>query len=212
MSPLISWLLIALTGYLVGSIPTGYLIGRAHHVDIRKHGSGNIGATNVLRVLGKGWGYFVFVCDVLKGLAAVKIGAFLASALALGELSPTIGGLLGGIACILGHNFPVWLKFKGGKGIATSAGVLLGLFPILIIALVLGVWLVVFSTARYVSLASIAAAVALPAVVFWNVPHGGRDFRWLFSFSIVVAALAIWRHRSNIDRLRRGTESRFGKK
>jgi glycerol-3-phosphate acyltransferase PlsY len=212
MLPLVSWILIALTTYLIGSVPTGYLVGRWHHMDIRQHGSGNIGATNVLRVLGKGWGYLVFAADALKGLVGVKVGALLAAVLAGGELGVTLGGIIGAVSCILGHNYPVWLRFKGGKGVATSAGVLLGLFPLLTISLVLLIWLVVFYASRYVSLASIAAALALPLVVFMILPRGRADFLWLFGFAFLITVLAIWRHRSNIGRLVQGTESRFGKK
>ncbi len=208
----LSWILIALTSYLVGSIPSGYVVGRFHRVDIRKYGSGNIGATNVLRVLGKRWGYFVFVCDVLKGLVGVRLGALLGAALLAGELNFTLGGLLGAVACILGHNYPVWLGFKGGKGVATSAGVLLGLFPIVTVILVVLVWVLVFYTGRYVSLASITAAIALPLVIFCILPRERPDFLWLFGFSLLIAALAVWRHRTNIERLLHGTESRFGKK
>jgi acyl phosphate:glycerol-3-phosphate acyltransferase len=212
MLPLVSWILIASTTYLIGSVPTGYLVGRWHHMDIRQHGSGNIGATNVLRVLGKGWGYLVFAADALKGLVGVKVGALLAAVLAGGELGVTLGGIIGAVSCILGHNYPVWLRFKGGKGVATSAGVLLGLFPLLTISLVLLIWLVVFYASRYVSLASIAAALALPLVVFMILPRGRADFLWLFGFAFLITVLAIWRHRSNIGRLVQGTESRFGKK
>jgi glycerol-3-phosphate acyltransferase PlsY len=203
------WLGILLLPYLLGSIPSGYLVAKSRGIDIRQHGSGNIGATNVLRVMGKKWGYLVFACDVLKGFLAVKLAASLA---AVGGASPVLGGVLGAIACILGHNYTIWLGFKGGKGIATSAGVLLGLFPPSVILAVLVIWLVVFFVGRYVSLASICAAVCLPPAVFLLVTRSGPDFWPLFWFSVAIAALAVWRHRSNLARLANGTESRFTRK
>ena len=146
------------------------------------------------------------MCDVLKGFLAVKIAAYLAGA---GHANVVLGSVLGAVACILGHNYTVWLKFKGGKGVATSAGVLLGLFPPLVILSVLAIWLVVFFVGRYVSLASICAAVCLPLAVLLLVPRLGADFWLLFWFSVLIAALAVWRHRSNLVRLANGTESRF---
>ncbi|MBV9492125.1 MAG: glycerol-3-phosphate 1-O-acyltransferase PlsY [Verrucomicrobia bacterium] len=203
------WLGIVLLTYLLGSVPSGYLVARSHGVDIRRHGSGNIGATNVLRVMGKKWGYFVFACDVLKGFLAVKLAAYLA---ALGHVDTVLGSILGAVACILGHNYTVWLKFKGGKGVATSAGVLLGLFPPFVILSILAVWLVIFFAGRYVSLASICAAACLPAAVFLLVTRSGPDFWALFWFSVLIGVLAVWRHRSNLVRLMNGTESRFTRK
>ena len=204
-----TWLLIALVGYLIGSIPSGYLVARSQGIDIREHGSRNIGATNVLRVMGKKWGYLVFFCDSFKGFVAVKLGVLIA---AHSLLSPVLGSVIAAIACILGHNYTLWLRFKGGKGIATSSGVVLALFPVLVVLFVLVIWIVVFFAGRYVSLASIAAAVALPCVVFFTATRNGPDFWILFGFSVLIGALAILRHHSNIGRLLKGTESRFGKK
>lgn len=203
------WLGILLLSYLLGSVPSGYLAAKSQGIDIRQHGSGNIGATNVLRVMGKKWGYLVFACDVLKGFLAVKLAGALAVA---GHGDAVLGAVLGAIACILGHNYTAWLRFKGGKGIATSAGVLLGLFPLTVILAVLIIWLVVFFVGRYVSLASICAAVSLPVAVFLLVTRLGTDFWLLFWFSVAIAALAVWRHRSNLARLASGTESRFTRK
>jgi len=199
----------ALIGYLLGSIPFGLLVARGRGIDIRKHGSGNIGATNVLRTVGKKWGILVFILDALKGVLAVV----LAQRVFAGWLPPgstlTVPhlGILGGLACVLGHNFPVWLNFKGGKGIATTAGVLIGLLPAAA-GVALLVWLAVFYGTRYVSLASIAAAITVPITV-WLLE---RQSNALFWFSVVAAILAIWRHRSNIQRLLAGTESRFERK
>ncbi|HWY92010.1 MAG TPA: glycerol-3-phosphate 1-O-acyltransferase PlsY [Chthoniobacterales bacterium] len=202
-------LIIALFSYLIGSIPSGYLVAKSQGIDIRQHGSKNIGATNVLRVMGKKWGYLVFFCDSFKGFASVKLGALIA---AHALLSPVLGSVIAAIACILGHNYTIWLRFKGGKGIATSGGVVLALFPVLVVLCVAVIWFVVFFARRYVSLASIAAAVALPCVVFLATGKNGSDFWILFGFSALIGALAIWRHQSNIGRLLKGTESRFAKK
>ena len=190
--------------FLLGSIPTGYLVARAKGVDIRQHGSGNIGATNVFRTLGKPLGILVFFLDALKGFAAVW-------------LAVRFGGpsawppILAAVAAIAGHNYTPWLGFKGGKGIATSAGVLIALMPWAVLAIAV-VWFGVFFATRYVSLASICASAALPVAVgaLWFYGCGGSGP--LLGFSVLIAALAIWRHRSNIQRLMAGTEHRFDRK
>ena len=206
------WLAIVILCYLIGSFPSGYLVGKSQGVDIRQHGSGNIGATNVLRVMGKKFGYLVFLCDSLKGFLAVKLGVLLAAAAGTGA-DATLAGVVGGICCIIGHNYTVWLGFKGGKGIATSIGVLLAIEPILIVMIVLLVWLAVFFIWQYVSLASISAALSLPLAVLILFPLVAHGNYWvLVIFSIIVATLAVWRHRSNIDRLLQGKENRFGSK
>ena len=204
------WISIVIISYLLGSIPSGYLVAKSQGIDIRQHGSKNIGATNVLRVMGKKWGYFVFFCDVLKGFVSVKLGFLLAGSF---DANVTLAGVVAALCCILGHNYPVWLAFKGGKGIATSAGVVIALFPPLIVLLMGIVWLLVFLLSRYVSLASISAAAALPIAVALLGPYVGINDYWLvLCFSVVAAALAVWRHRTNITRLLNGTESRFGQK
>ena len=202
-----TYLQTVVLAYLLGSIPTGYLVARARGVDIRSVGSGNIGATNVFRILGKQAGIIVLTVDALKGFLATWL---------LPILVPMIfpGGdsikewlqITAGISAVLGHNYTCWLKFKGGKGIATSAGVLIALFPMAFLVC-LGVWLIVFLASKYVSLASILAAACLPiAVWFFN-----ASTRMLV-VAILMAALAIYKHRANIDRLLKGTENRFGKK
>ena len=206
---LMTWLLSAVTCYLIGSIPSGYLVARSQGIDIRQHGSKNIGATNVLRVMGKKWGRLAFLCDASKGFLAVKVGELIAGGF---SASPTINGVIAAIACILGHNYTIWLGFKGGKGIATSAGVSLALFPSLVVLSVLLVWVIVFSVSRYVSLASITAVVTLPIAIVLFGGKTGNDLWLLVIFSILVGALAILRHRTNIKRLLNGTESRFDKK
>ena len=226
----LSLLLSAVLGYLLGSVPVGYLVGRSRGIDIREHGSGNIGATNIVRVLGKKPGYFVFVCDALKGFLAVSLSQWLLlakghaavqSAIAYG-LAPEVlsiaravvlVGIVAALACILGHNFPVWLKFRGGKGVATTVGVLLGLMPAAI-GVSAVVWVVSFYAFRYVSLASLLGAAALPFTVwFLTTRHGNPGFNNpLFWFSLAAACLIFWRHRANVQRLLNGTEARFGRK
>ena len=195
--------------YLIGSVPFGFLIGKCFGKDIRTEGSGNIGATNVTRVIGKWWGRLCFLLDFLKGFGPV----FAASCTFSTPETPAPGLLLltAGAATILGHMFPVWLKFKGGKGISTAAGVALALagWALLIAGLV---WVTVFLISRYVSMASIFAALVLPlaatALSLWYKPV---DLSILIFF-YVIAAVAIWKHRSNIARLRNGTELRFERK
>ena len=208
------WFLVTaccLVGYLFGSFPAGYFAGRLAGVDVRSLGSGNIGATNVLRVLGKKWGYPVFAIDMLKGFAAVRIAFVLANRWPEAKPYAEYFAILGAIMSVLGHSFPIWLRFKGGKGVATSAGALIGLMP-LAVPLVFLVWVIVFETTRYVSLASIVAAIALPIIA-------GLFARWKFVdtwaliyFSLMIMVLVLWRHRSNFSRLLKGTEQRFTRK
>jgi glycerol-3-phosphate acyltransferase PlsY len=203
------YILAAAIGYLLGSCPNGFLVSRTRGVDIRMHGSGNIGATNVLRVLGKKWGYLVFALDTLKGVAAVRFAFFLASAINPDGPHRDLVGIAGGLACILGHTFPVWLRFRGGKGVATSAGVLLGLMPLAVVS-VFVVWLILFKGTHYVSVASIGAAFALPLFVTLYLRIKMLTGATLLPFSILIAGVVIWRHRSNIKRLLHGKEQRFG--
>ena len=197
--------------YLLGSIPFGYLAGRLRGIDIRKVGSGNVGATNVVRVLGKRYGYPVFALDVLKGFGAVKIAMLIAPGRPQEWNSPEILGILAAISSVFGHLYPPWLKFKGGKGVATSAGALLALTPIAMLT-GLAIWIIVFWLTRYVSLASIIAAVALPIVILVFSSEDQNKGKPLFYASACVAAVIIWRHRSNLSRLIRGTEPRFTRK
>jgi glycerol-3-phosphate acyltransferase PlsY len=203
-------ILVAVLSYFFGSIPTGYLIARLNGIDIRKHGSGNIGATNVLRIVGRKWGYLVFFLDVVKGWVSVQL-AFEIVACRPG--SAWIGDLpiLAAVICILGHTFPIWLRFKGGKGVATSAGVLLALMPLEIFLIFL-VWLFLFQLTHYVSVASVGAALALPITVAILVRRDISQGHTLLYFSIVISAVVIWRHRSNLQRLAAGTECRFTRK
>ena len=198
--------LLVLAAYVVGSLPFGLLAGKMRGIDIRQHGSGNIGATNVFRICGKRLGIAVFVLDLIKGLLPVILAKQLTSG------SQGLVPVFCGVAAILGHNFPIWLKLRGGKGIAASAGVVGGLLPwALLVALI--VWVAVFAATRYVSLASILAALSLPLTVGISTfrPESSR-LASDFVFAATVAVLAVWRHRSNIGRLRDGTEHRFTSK
>lgn len=202
------YLLVAVVAYLLGSIPAGYLAGRLRGVDLRKEGSGNIGATNAVRVLGKKLGYMVFAVDIVKGLLAVALGAYLAGQAGDGEAGVIAGRILGAVFVVAGHNFPVWLGFKGGKGIATSGGAAIALFPLWVFFGCLVLWMVFFFTTRYVSVASLAAAFGFAAIPVTLAVLGELD--WVRAgIGIVMCVLAIWRHKSNIERLLAGTEKRF---
>lgn len=191
--------LVIVLCYLCGSVPWGFLFGKLFGVDLRRAGSGNIGATNAMRVLGKPVGVTVLLLDVLKGFIAAKwIPHWL-----LSSHCPEWAQLAGGLASVLGHNFPVWLGFKGGKGIATSTGVMLALFPAAV-GICAVAWFVTLLIWRYVSVASIAAALLLPVAIAWT---GGSST--MIAFGVLLTVLAIYRHRSNIQRLITGTEPKF---
>lgn len=218
--PILSYILTALGAYLLGSIPFGFLAAKARGIDIRSVGSGNIGATNAMRVLGKPIGISVLLLDALKGFLAVGLIApavynWLAPHFTLDSVG-NIGDLarfeirlcvLAGIFAVLGHNYTCWLKFKGGKGIATTAGVYIALAPWpLLIALVVFILAVVLT--RYISVGSIVGAITLPAAVWVMTP----DNILLGVVTTALGVLAIYKHKSNIQRLMAGTENRFGKK
>jgi acyl phosphate:glycerol-3-phosphate acyltransferase len=198
----------ALGAYLLGSIPFGFLVAKTKGVDIRSVGSGNIGATNAMRVLGKPAGIFVLLLDALKGYAAV---AWLTLAVlkifnAANADTETLH-IIAGIFAVLGHNYTCWLKFKGGKGIATTAGVYLALAPwALLIALV--IFILAVALTKYVSVGAIAAAIALPVIVWVMMPHN----LFLGIVTTALGVMAIYKHKSNIKRLMAGTENRLGKK
>ena len=204
---------LLLAGYLLGSLPSGWLAGRwLAGIDIREQGSGSTGATNVLRVLGKGPALAVFVVDVLKGTAAV----LLAKAL----LEPAGGGSGGwgvdawvvaaGLAALAGHIWPVWLGWKGGKAVATGLGMLLGLaWPVGLACF--GIFLTVLSVARIVSLASVVAALSLPLLMLGWFGDGGLRPAYLV-LAVLTTVLVVWRHRANLQRLLEGSEPRLGQK
>lgn len=213
--PILAYILVAFVAYLLGSIPTGYLVAKARGIDIRSVGSGNIGATNAFRVLGKPAGIFVLLMDALKGLAAVVLivnfypelrrllpGIFTVEAVLRPELRWSLG-VVAGLFAVLGHNFTCWLRFKGGKGIATTAGVYFGLAPVAV-SFALAAWIILFVTTRYVSVGSLAAAIALPTAVWLT-----EDSVLLGVVTTGLGVLAIYKHKGNIQRLLAGTESRI---
>ncbi|HEX4639118.1 MAG TPA: glycerol-3-phosphate 1-O-acyltransferase PlsY [Chthoniobacterales bacterium] len=203
--------LIAVVSYLVGSLPIGYLAGRIAGVDVRALGSGNVGATNVTRVLGKKFGYPVFLLDAGKGLVAVEVAKTVIASSGRSALSTELCGIIAAAFAVIGHTNSIWLGFKGGKGVATSIGAMFALNWLC--ALIVGlVWIVTFFMTRYVSLASIVAAVALPvtiATMFFlkALPSAAQLY-----FSLCLAIIVIFRHRSNLSRLASGTEPRFVRK
>jgi glycerol-3-phosphate acyltransferase PlsY len=202
---------VALLAYLLGSIPAGYVAGRIAGVDVRKVGSGNIGATNVTRVLGKRFGYPVFVVDFGKGLAAVTAGVMIAKAAQSTPEFIDLCGASSAIFSVIGHSYPIWLRFKGGKGVATSLGSLFGLNWIAA-AVACVVWISVFQLTRYVSLSSIAAALALPVTIATMLFLKQLQTPILLYFAVCLAAIIVLRHRSNFSRLLKGTEPRFARK
>lgn len=198
---------IAFLAYLIGSIPSGYLMGRLAGVDIRQEGSGNIGATNVTRVLGKRYGYTVFLADFSKGLSAILLASLLGRLFAVPS-SPEVLRVVAGVFVVVGNAFPLWLRFRGGKGVATSSGMLFGLMPVAALMVTI-MWVIAFYTLRYVSLASILAAVALPFAVLLVDHVMGLHRPLLLYVSMGLSAIVILRHRTNLVRLVRGTEQRF---
>jgi glycerol-3-phosphate acyltransferase PlsY len=192
---------VGVASYLLGSIPTGFLWGKARGIDVRTVGSGNIGATNVMRMLGKGPGIAVLLLDAAKGFLPVFVAP---------RLFPDVDRNALQIVCcicvIAGHNWTCWLKFKGGKGVATSAGALLAFLPLPLLC-ALGVWLVVFAVGRYVSLASICAAATIP-IATWLIEKKVP----LLIFTAVIGAVAIYKHKTNIQRLLAGTENRMSRR
>lgn len=201
VSPYLAYPLVLLAGYLVGAISFAVLLAKSKGVDIFTVGSGNPGATNVLRALGKPYGYACFLLDALKGVAVVLIGTGLAATF---EADPQAMGVTALCGAILGHSFSLFLKFRGGKGVATTVG---GLFTLMPIVMLIGavLWILVFFISRYVSLASIVLGLSLP-VSAWLL---GLDSLSL-GLCVLLAVLIVLRHRSNIQRLLAGTENRSG--
>lgn len=208
------WLLIPLA-FLTGSIPFGFLLGKLRGIDIRTEGSGNIGSTNVFRILGRKAGIFCLVLDALKGFLPVFLAQQWVPDNTLGDSVEVLTAM----ACILGHNYSPWIGFKGGKGIATTGGALIALMPAAVVILVL-IFIIVTKITKYVSLGSIATGIALPVITalgsYYHVQAGDiPPDGWnkpLFLFSLVAGIMAVWKHRSNIVRLRAGTEHRIGQK
>ena len=197
MNDVMKLLLTLVIGYLLGSISTGVILSRVFgHEDIRNQGSGNSGTTNMLRVMGKKFALLTFAGDLLKGIIAVLIGKAL--------LGTQAGEIVGAFGAILGHNFPLYFGFKGGKGIATSFGCLLIVFPLQTLC-AFGVFLLLVATTRYVSAGSLGAAVTLPFFIMFTTPCDPV----IWSSVIAICLLAIWRHYPNIKRLMNHTESKL---
>lgn len=219
-----TWPVLILAAYLAGSIPFGLILGRMRGVDIREHGSKNIGATNVGRVLGRKLGLLCFVLDLAKGAVPVLVAGGITGMLGAPLSDLTQGQMWLWLAvaasAVIGHMASVFLGFKGGKGVATGCGALGAIWPGLTIPVLaaLVVWMTTFRATRYVSVASMAAAVALPiataiAIVLTNSEDAGSALLHASPLLIVTTAmtvLVIWRHRTNITRLRRGEEPKVG--
>ncbi|MEE9404728.1 MAG: glycerol-3-phosphate 1-O-acyltransferase PlsY [Algisphaera sp.] len=203
------WLFGLLAAFLSGSIPFAVLIGHAKGINIRQHGSGNPGATNLGRAVGKKWGLFCFVLDVLKGLLPVLLFGRL---IELGvSASPAMQWVSVAVAAVAGHIFSPWLGFKGGKGVATGLGATLGLFPIVTLpgGIAFALWYAVAKLSGYVGLASVIAAASLPVSTFFNAQRLGLTAPQTTVFTLLtatLAALVIFRHRGNLARLRAGIE------
>jgi len=212
MTPLIA-IPVLVAGYLLGSIPSGYLAGRwLKGIDIRQEGSGSTGATNVLRVVGKGPALAVFVVDVLKGALAVLLAKAVLEPLGqpLSPASWQIDGwiVLAGLAGLAGHIWPIWLGWKGGKAVATGLGMLLGVsWPVGLACF--GIFLTVLTFSRIVSLSSVVAALSLPLLMVGSFGSGGIRPAYLL-LAVLTTVLVVWRHRSNIRRLLDGTEPQLG--
>lgn len=214
-NPYLFLTVLPLAGYVIGSTPFGVIIARAKGVNLRAAGSGNVGATNVGRTVGRGWGYLCFLLDVAKGLTPVLLAGVV-----LGGLPdfPTalhqVAWLGVGCGAVLGHVFSFWLKFRGGKGVATSLGVVLGIWPYLALPglAALGIWIAVALIWRYVSLGSIAAAAAF-VPLFAALNHGRvSSLLPMLVFAVAMVVLIIARHRGNIRRLLDGSENKIGRK
>ena len=217
MPDMLIWIAWLLGAYLLGAVSFALILGRLNGINIREHGSGNVGATNLGRALGKKWGIICFLLDLGKGLGPVLAYGFWSGLIAAGEepigYVEMLKWLAVGVAAVVGHVFPVFLKFKGGKGVATSAGALLGFWPVLSVpALAAGVvWFVVTKATAYVGLASVIAAAVLPVFVVGFallLGYGPDEIAVCGGVSALLAALVIVRHRSNLARLRAGTEGK----
>jgi glycerol-3-phosphate acyltransferase PlsY len=192
------WLFLVL-GFCLGALPFGHWVGLSRGVDLRKQGSQNTGATNAGRILGRKWGYLVFILDMFKGWIAVW--------LAIKGGGTDEVSIAAGVCAVLGHVFSPWLGFRGGKGVATSAGIFLALTPSIILILA-GLWVAVFSIWRMVSVASLVVATVFPILIYWFAP-GRPVLQWV---SLGIAGLVWVRHRGNLIRLMRGSENKFSKK
>lgn len=205
--------IILLSAYLLGAIPFGFLIGLSRGIDVRTVGSKNIGATNVLRTVGKPWGILAFLLDFAKGFAGAALMPLLARLILGDDPSipiPALERLAGGLAAVAGHNWPIYLKFRGGKGVATSAGMLVAVAPAAV-GLAAALWLVTFLSSRYVSLASIFAAITLAISVWFSpfAPNGAGNSPIVPILLSLLGFIIVARHHANVKRLLNGNENRF---
>jgi acyl phosphate:glycerol-3-phosphate acyltransferase len=206
---ILPYIVVAVVGYLLGSIPTGFLVAKARGIDIRAVGSGNIGAANTFRAIGRSAGIFVLIVDALKGFAAVEASYLILPFFGVTDTAQAIHyRVVAGIFAVLGHNYTCWLSFKGGKGIATTAGVYLALVP-LSVGLAVAAFVVAVLLTRYTSVGSMVGAIVLTLVVCLT-----QQDLTLKIVTIALCTLAILKHRTNIKRLIAGTENRieFGKR
>ena len=225
MEDIYTTVLLGIAGsYMIGALPFGFWIAKMRGIDIREHGSGNIGATNIFRILGPPTGILVFLLDILKGFTPVAVGKVMVE-LKLNVAPPphlmefgsshdiiSTACVLFALSAVIGHNYTFWLGFKGGKGIATSAGVMLAFMPG-VFACALIVWVLVFVISRYVAIASMLAALSIPLLVYILALLGDAPLSIPeLVFGLFAALMAIWRHRSNIRRLMTGNELRFERK
>jgi acyl phosphate:glycerol-3-phosphate acyltransferase len=195
---LIKYVFVSVIAYLLGNFATAYLVSKAAgKIDIREYGSGNAGSTNVFRVLGAKAAAFAFLGDVLKGVAAVLLGKYIGG---------SYGELLAGIFVVVGHNWPIVLGGKGGKGIATTIGVMIAIDPLIVAAIVV-IGIIIIAVTRYVSLASVAGVGIFPLAMI--VTHKPMEY---IIFSLILSGMALYKHRSNIERLIKGKESKVGRK
>ncbi|HZW06140.1 MAG TPA: glycerol-3-phosphate 1-O-acyltransferase PlsY [Phycisphaerales bacterium] len=224
------WAGLVLGAYLLGSIPFGLLIGLAKGVDVRQHGSKNIGTANVGRTLGRKWGVLTFFLDALKGFLPVLVAGFVLKTIARPEVPSHLAWawLVVGVCAVVGHMWSPFLKFKGGKGVATGFGAMLAVFPILSLPAMAAflVWLACVKTTRFIGLSSCVAAASIPFLLIFVtpvcryfglfVPEPGAPVTWplwpYVTVAVLLALMVVWRHRSNIARMLNGTEPRYGRK
>ncbi|MDH5717877.1 MAG: glycerol-3-phosphate 1-O-acyltransferase PlsY [Spirochaetia bacterium] len=202
-----SFVMLILLSYLFGSIPFAYIAGKIKGIDITKHGSGNVGATNTMRLLGKSWGFFVFFLDALKGFipAAIFVKLLFNKNNEALELE-SVYLIAAALFAILGHIYSVWIDFKGGKGAATGFGALLAIIPYIML-ISLGIFIIFIILFKYVSLASIMAALSIPVLfLFFESLHEKKE---IFIFLLIISLFVVYKHKSNINRLLNGTENKI---
>ncbi len=196
------YLLVGVIGYLIGCFSSAYVVGKmTNQIDIREHGSGNSGTTNALRVMGKKAAVITFLCDVLKGVIAALIGRYI-----LGD----IGQVIGGLCAVIGHNWPMFLSFKGGKGVATSLGVLITINPLIVLTCVI-IGLIIALVTNYVSVGSLSFLGSFPIIYYIKNYKQIEDVKCYFLLSVVFFLLGVIRHKENIKRLINKTENKFRK-